>query len=246
MAKTPHRIQQCKSIWKECSWKRNCLLGALRRTEDLGSVFSDSVYRDDYSSGSRGPGYTSGLQQNLTSFRYLFILQACKIQGRSVMEACTKGPVSCWGQASYSKIGFLIWNSWVGYVQNWEGEVEVAVEDPGYWRCQSRGMFTEKMAGTDWGQSTRVTHRQTTEKIRDPKSIRAQMMPPAAPDAGHEATGFGACPVGFCFCFSQSFPDVAPFFPFEIRMATMWYIWRMWLWVFGQNGDYWDLGSSQR
>lgn len=39
------------------------------------------------------------------------------------------------------------------------------------------------------------------------------MMPPAAPDAGHEATGFGACPVGFCFCFSQSFPDMALFFP---------------------------------
>lgn len=129
--------------WKECSWKRNCLLGALQRTEDLGSVFSGSVYSDDYSCGSRGPGYTSGLLQNLTSFPYLLILQACKIQGRSVMEARTQGPVSCWDPASYRKIGFLIWNSWVGYVQNWEGEVEVAVEDPGYWRCQSRGMFTE-------------------------------------------------------------------------------------------------------
>lgn len=98
-----------------------------------------------------------------------------------------------------------------------------------------------------------------------PKSIRAQLMPPRVPDAGHEANGFAVCPAGFCFCFSQSFPDMAPFFPFEIRMVTMWYIWRMWLssigytrgsqvndflefykrlWAFGQYGDYWDLGSS--
>lgn len=69
------------------------------------------------------------------------------------------------------------------------------------WRIQdtgdarAMGSSLKAMAGTDWGQSTRVTHRQTTEKIRDPKSIRTQMMPPAAPDAGHEATGFAVCPV---------------------------------------------------
>lgn len=63
-----------------------------------------------------------------------------------------------------------------------------------------------------------------TRKSGIPESIRAQMMSPRAPDAGHEATGFGVCPVGFCFCFSKSFPDMAPFFPFEIRMVMMWYI----------------------
>lgn len=99
------------------------------------------------------------------------------------------------------------------------------------WRIQDTGdaravgCSLKAMAGTDWDQSMRDdTRANNREKSRIPKSIRAQMMPPAAPDVGHEATGFAVCPVGFCFCFSQSFPDVAPFFPFEIRMVTMWYI----------------------
>lgn len=107
----------------------------------------------------------------------------------------------------------------MGYVQNCGGEVEVVVEGPGYWRCQSYGTFTEKMAGTERSQSKRddTGANNRTRKVGIPKSMGTPMMPPRAPDAGHEAARFGLCPVGFCFLF----PNMVAFFPFGIRMFTL-------------------------
>lgn len=81
------------------------------------------------------------------------------------------------------------------------------------------GHSLKKMAGTEQSQSKRddtgVNNR--TRKVGIPKSMGTPMMPPRAPDAGHEAAGFGLCPVGFCFLF----PNKVAFFSFGIRMFTL-------------------------